>query len=43
MDGEDHAYKENRKRKFKQQDGRKRKPVERQQVGQRLEPQFVQP
>ena len=41
--GEDHAYQEDRKRKFKQQDGRARKPLEQQQVEQRFEPQFVRP
>jgi hypothetical protein len=43
MDGEDHAYQENRKRKFKQQDGRERHPLKQQQVEQRVKPQFVWP
>jgi len=41
LDGEDHAYQEDRKRKLKQQDGRERHPLEQQQVEQRIEPQFV--
>ena len=43
MDGEDHGYEENRKRKLKQQNGRERHPFEQQQVEQRFEPQFVRP
>lgn len=43
MNGEDHAYQKNRKRKLKQQNGRERHPFEQQQVEQRFEPQLVRP
>jgi len=41
LDGEGHAYQEDRKRKLKQQDGCKRHPLEQQQVEQRIDPQLL--
>ena len=39
----EYAHEENRQWKLKQQDGRKRNPVEQQQVEQRIESYFVEP